>query len=376
MTGNLERAQRTCEEWARTYPREANPHGFLAAMVYPVFGKYEKAAAAAKKLVELDPDFPIGYYQLAFNYTYLDRLGEAENALQRAAARKLEIPEFSIQRYDIAFLKNDKAGMEREATLSQGNSALEDWISQREAFALAYSGRLQQARRMSRRAADLARQTAQLEKVALYEAGTALWEAFFGNAPAARQSALAAVQLSKNRDVQYGAGFALALAGDSSRAQTLADDLEKRFPEDTAVKFTYVPAIRALLALAHREPAKAIDLLQATVPYDLGGPPCAAPPGYFGMFYPVYVRGLAYLAAHHGVEAAAEFRKILDHRGVVISDPIGALAHLQLGRALVMSGDKTKAKAAYQDFLTLWKDADPDIPIFQQAKSEYARLMQ
>ena len=373
VTGNLEKAQRTCEEWAQTYPREANPHGFLAAMVYPVFGKYQKAAEEAAKMVVFDPEFPIGYYQLAFNYTYLDRLGEAENALKQAAAHKLEIPELAIQRYDIAFIKNDKAGMEREATLAQGNSALEDWITQREAFVLAYSGHLQQARRLSRRAADLARQTAQLDKVALYESGAALWEAFFGNAPAARQSAAAAVGLSRNRDVQYGAAFALALAGDSPRAQALANDLEKRFPEDTAVRFTYVPAIRALLAL-HREPLKAIELLQIEVPYDLGAPPCAAPPGYFGMLYPVYVRGLAYLAAHQGTEAAAEFQKILDHRGIVVSDPIGALAHLQLGRAYAMSGDKTKARTAYQDFLTLWKDADPDIPILKQAKAEYATL--
>jgi tetratricopeptide (TPR) repeat protein len=219
----------------------------------------------------------------------------------------------------------------------------------------------------------LARQTAQLEKVALYESGAALWEASFGNAPAARQRAVAAVELSRNRDVQYGAAFALALAGDSTRAQALANDLEKRFPEDTAVRFTYVPAIRALLALP-REPLRAIELLQIEVPYDLGGPPCSAPPGYFGMLYPVYVRGLAYLEAHQGAEAAAEFQKILDHRGIVISDPIGALAHLQLGRAFAMSGEKTKAKTAYQSFLTLWKDADPDIPILKQAKAEYAKL--
>ncbi|HMC58495.1 MAG TPA: hypothetical protein VKJ01_04825, partial [Candidatus Solibacter sp.] len=164
------------------------------------------------------------------------------------------------------------------------------------------------------------------------------------------------------------------LAEDSSHAKALANDLEKRFPEDTAVRFTYVPAIRALLALDHREPAKAIDLLQITVPYDLGGPPCDVPPGYFGMLYPVYVRGLAYLALHRGAEAATEFQKILDHRGIVISDPIGALAHLQLGRALVLSGDTAKAKTAYQDFLTLWKDADPDIPIFKRARAEYAKL--
>jgi eukaryotic-like serine/threonine-protein kinase len=278
-----------------------------------------------------------------------------------------------VQRYDIAFLKGDKAGMEREAALGRGKSGTEDWISYREAFVLAYSGHLQQARRLSRRAADLARQAAKREMAALYETGAALWEAFFGNAPAARRSAMAALELSKSRDLEYGAAFALALAGDSSRSQTLANDLEKRFPEDSSVRFSYLPTLRALLALNHGEPSKAIELLQIAVPYELGTPLCSAV-GFFGNLYPIYVRGEAYLAAHQGAEAATEFQKILDHRAIVVSDPVGALARLQLGRAFALSGDKTKAKTAYQDFLTLWKDADPDIPILKQAKAEYARL--
>ncbi len=374
VTGNLEKAERTCEAWAQTYPRDENPHGFLAAMMFPTVGKYERALEEAKKLVEARPDFPIGYYQAAFNYTYLDRLADAERILQQAAAHKLEIAEFSIQRYDIAFLKGDKAGMDREVTLAQGNAAMEDWLLQREAFVQLYSGHLQQARRLSRRAVALARQTSQLDKVAMYESGTAVLEALVGNAPSASQAATASVALSGNRDMQYGAAFALALAGDSVRAQELANDLDKRFPEDTVAKFIYVPAIRALLALNHGEPAKAVELLQAAAPYDLGSPPCAAPPAYFGMLYPVYVRGLAYLAARQAPEASAEFEKIVAHRGIVISDPIGALAHLQLGRTHVLAGDSAKAKVAYQEFLGLWKDADSDIPIFRQAKAEYAKL--
>jgi hypothetical protein len=167
--------------------------------------------------------------------------------------------------------------------------------------------------------------------------------------------------------------FALAFSGESSRSQAIADDLEKRFPEDTEVRFGYLPPIRALLALTRGEPSKAIELLRIGVPYDLGAPLCLAP-AFIGPLYPVYVRGEAYLAAHEGVEAAAEFQMILDHRGLVVSDPIGALAHLQLGRAYALSGDKTRAKTAYQDFLTLWKDADPDIPILKDAQAEYAKL--
>ena len=373
VTGNLEKAQQTCELWAQTYPREMLPHAFLARIVYHPYGKYEKAVEESGKAIELDPDFTFVYVNLAMSYQYLDRLGEAENALQRASGPKLESPLFSVPRYNIAFLRGDRAGMEREAALGHGKAGAEDEITAYEAFVLAYTGRLQQARRMSRRAADLAQQSAQREREALWETGAALGEAFFGNATEARRGARAALERSKELYVQYGAAFALALSGDSSRAQTLANDLERRFGEDTGLRFSYLPALRARLALNHGEPAQAIELLQTAAPYELGTPRSAIH-GNFGALYPIYVRGEAYLAAHRGAEAAAEFRKILDHRGIVVSDPIGALARLQLGRALVLSGDKAKARIAYQDFLTLWKDADPDIPILKQAKTEYARL--
>jgi tetratricopeptide (TPR) repeat protein len=349
------------------------PHAFLAGIIYIASGEYEKAVEEDKRAIEIDPDSAIGYSQLAFNYEYLDRLGEAAHTLQQAAARKLEIGDFLVQRYDIAFLRGDQAAMQREAALARGKSGAEDWISDHEAFVSAYSGRLQDARRLSHRAAELAQQAAQRDRAALDETGLALWEGFFGNASAAKRSAMAAHELSKTREVEYGAAFALALSGDSAESQTLANDLEKRFPEDTSVRFSYLPAVRALLALNHGEPSKAIELLQIAVPYDLGAPRSSFH-GFFGTLYPVYVRGEAYLAAHQGAQAAAEFQKILNHRGIVVSDPIGALAHLQLGRALALSGEKTKARTAYQDFLTLWKDADPDVPVLKQAKTEYAAL--
>ena len=226
---------------------------------------------------------------------------------------------------------------------------------------------------MSRHAVDLAQQAGRREKAAVYEAGVAVWEASFGNAPAARRSATEALELSKGRDVEYGVAFAMALAGDYSRAEALADDLERRFPEDTFVRFTYGPTLRALFALNRGEPANALELLQVAAPYDLALSGLAFF-GFFGGLYPAYVRGEAFLAAHQGPEAAAEFQKFLDHRGIVFGDPMGALARLQLGRAFALSGDKTKAKTAYQDFLALWKEADPDIPILRQAKAEYAKL--
>ena len=271
------------------------------------------------------------------------------------------------------FLKGDSDGMQREVAAARGKSGAEELISDHQAFALAYTGHLQEATKMLRRASDLAQQAAHREKAASFETRAALWEAFYGNAPAAKPAAMAALALAKNREVQYGAALALAIAGDSSQAQTLTNDLESSFPEDTSVKFNYLPSVRAFLALNHGDPAKAIELLQVAVPYELGQPR-SAQTGFFGALYPIYARGQAYLAARQGAEAAREFQKILDHPGIMVGDPIGVLAHLQLGRAYALQGDTTKAKAAYQDFLTLWKDADPDIPVLKQAKAEYAKL--
>jgi serine/threonine protein kinase len=372
-TGNQKKAQRTCEAWAQAYPREFRPHSFLAGFIYPVLDEYEKAAEEAQKVIELAPDFGVGYALLGFNSLSRDRLGEAEDAVRRASERKIEIPPLALLRYDIAFLKGDNENMQREVAAARGKSGAEELISDHRAFALAYAGHLQEATKMLRRAIDLAQQAAHREKAAVFETRAALWEAFYGNAPTAKPAAMAALALAKNREVQYGAALALAIAGDSSQAQTLTNDLESSFPEDTSVKFSYLPTVRAFLALNHGDPAKAIELLQVAVPYELGQPR-STQTGFFGALYPVFARGQAYLVARQGAEAAREFQKILDRPGIMIGDPIGVLAHLQLGRAYAMEGDATKAKAAYQDFLTLWKDADPDIPILKQGEAEYAKL--
>ena len=372
VTGNLERAQQTCELWAQTYPRESVPHSLLSGAIYPVLAKYEKGIEHAEKAIALEPDVPFGYAVLAYNNLYLDRLVEAGNALQRASEHKLNIPELLLPRYDLAFLRGDRAGMERAAALAQGKPG-EDLMSYHKACVLAYSGRLQQAKGMAREAADLAQNAAQGESAALYETGVAVWEAFFGNAAEAKRSVQEVLDLSKGRDVEYGAAFALALSGDSSRSRALAKDLETRFPEDTSVRFSYLPVLGALLAVNDGDASKAIDLLQIAARYELGTPGSSFN-GNFGSLYPIYVRGQAYLAAHQGAEAAAEFQKILDHPGILVSDPMGAVARVQLGRAFALAGDKVKAKIAYRDFLTLWKDADSDIPILKQAKAEYAAL--
>jgi eukaryotic-like serine/threonine-protein kinase len=377
VTGNLEKAEQICELWAQAYPaemnRDVNPHGFLGGIIDPALAKYENALQHSRKALDLDPDFAIAYNILAISYLQLNRIDEGENTLNQAFARKLELPDLLVDRYQIAFLKADESGMARAVAFARQKSGAEDLILSLEALRLAYQGQRQLAKAKAKLAMDFARQSGRREREALFGVAAALREAFFRNPAVARQNALASLKLSRARDVEYGAAFALALTGDSVSLETLADDLERRFPEDTVVRFNYLPGLRALFALNQGQPATAIEILQDASAYELGAPPCSFP-GFFGTLYPTYVRGEAYLADHRSAEAVKEFQKILDHRAIVVSDPIGALAHWRLGRAFALSGEKGKAKAAYADFLSLWKNADAEVPIFKEAKQEYARL--
>ena len=373
VTGNLEKARQGCESWARTYPRDPLPHTLLSGYISKSSGQYQSGADQARKAIELDPDFAIAYYNLAVNQAYLDRVEEAENTLSQAGGRGLEIDEFIMLEYDLAFLRGDHTAMTRQAARARERSGGENWIANKEAFADTYFGHMQKARNLTSRAVAQAQHAGQQERAALWEAGAAVREALFGNPVEAKKRAIAALHLHRDRETEYGAAFALALSGDVSRAQELVDDLAKRFPQDTAVQFSYLPVLRAQLTLVQGNASQAIEDLQTAGSYELGVPRSSIH-ALFGALYPVYVRGEAYLAAGRGAEAAAEFEEILQHRGTVISDPVGALAHLQLARAFALSGDKRKADSAYQDFLTLWKDADPDIPIYKQAKAEYGKL--
>jgi eukaryotic-like serine/threonine-protein kinase len=373
VTGNLARAFETLGVWAQAYPREVNAHGLMSGLSSQGTGRYDTTIKEAEIAIGLDPELAPAYLNLAYANVYLGRLAQADAAAQRLAARKVESADLYVLRYHLAFLRGDRPGMDREAALAAATPEGRDWILHLESLVLARSGHGVLARNMSRRAVDLARESGDKERAAAITAGAAVWEGFFGNSPAAKRGAMAALELSRSRDVEYGAAFALALSSDSSLSQSLANDLEKRFPQDTTVQFSYLPALRGLFELNRGAPGQAVEQLQTAAPYDL------AVPGitffwFFGALYPEYVRGEAYLAAHRGKEAAADFQKILDHRGLVLADPMGAMARLQLARALALSGDKAKAKAAYQDFLTLWQGADSDTPIFKQAKTEYARL--
>jgi len=366
VTGNLEAARKTYELWAQTYPRDDVPPGNLGA-IYGTLGYYDKALAGAQETTKLDPGGGLSYANLVSSYLQVNRLDEARATAQEAQAHNLDNPSIHLSLYGIDFLEHDAAGMEREAAGLMGKPGFEDGMLRNESDTAAYGGRFAKARELTRRASDSAQRADEKETAAGYEGEAAAREALVSNMGLAKQQAQAALALSNGRDVEGVSAIALGLAGDSAQATRLAADLAKRFPEDTIVQFDYLPMIHAAAALQSGSATKAIEALVPAAPYELGSISWVT-------LYPVYLRGEAYLAAHQGSAAAAEFQKILDHPGVVQNEPIGALAHLGLARTHALSGDTAKAKSAYQDFFALWKDADPDIPILKQAKAEYAKL--
>jgi eukaryotic-like serine/threonine-protein kinase len=364
VTGNLEKAAQAYELWAQTYPRDNVPPNNLSG-IYRDLGQYDKSLAQAREYLRLDPASSLSYANLVFAYLRLNRLGEAAATAKEAQAKKLDSPYLHVYLYALAFLQKDKGGMAEQVAWSTGKEGVEDLLLELEAESSAYYGQLGKSRELSRQAVAAAERAQEKETAASYEVSAALREAILGNTSQARQLATAGLSLSDGRDEQATGALALSFSGDLVRSQSLAADLAKRFPEDTVVQFNYLPAIRAQVALIRRDRPGAVAALQTAAPYDLG---------MSGGLYPVFVRGTAYLAANRGSEAANEFQKILDHPGAVFTAPFGTLAHLGLGRAYVLQADTVKAKAAYQHFLALWKDADPDIPVLIAAKTEYLKL--
>jgi tetratricopeptide (TPR) repeat protein len=372
VTGNMEKAEQALQLWIQAYPRTAIPHVYLSAAIYPVTGQFEKAIEQSREAIRLSPDFSPAYALPLSNYLALNRVDEAKAVYEQARERKLINPFFYLALFDIAFLQNDAAGMAQEVAASAGKPGLEATLLANEADTAAYSGRLRRARELSLRAVVSAERSQEKEAAAMYTALSGLREALFGNADEARRHAISAMIHPGGRDLQYGSALALAYARDDGGAQGLTADLGKSFPEATIVQFNYLPTLRAKLAVSRGNASEALDSLRVASPYELGQTTSST--YSWNALYPVFVRGEAYLAIHQGSESAAEFEKILDHRGIVLNGAIGALAHLGLGRAYAMAGDTAKARAAYNDFFTLWKDADPDIPILKEAKAECAKL--
>jgi eukaryotic-like serine/threonine-protein kinase len=369
VTGNLEAARRTYDLWAQTYPRDYVPPGNVGA-IYGQLGDYAKALAGALEAMKLNAGSGVSYSNLVSSYVQVNRLDEARATAQEAQAHNLDNPQIHVSLYGIDFLQHDAAGMEREAAELMGKPGFEDLILGSESDTAAYGGQFAKARELTRRASDSAQRADEKETAAGYAAEAAVREALVGNMSQAKQQAQTALALSPGRDVEAVSAIALGLAGDTSQATRLATDLAKRFPEDTVVQFEYLPMINAVAALRNGSASKAIEALARAAPYELG----SLAQSFSFAVYPVYLRGETYAAAHQGSAALAEFQKILDHRSVVLNEPIGALAHVGLARAYSLSGDTAKAKSAYQDFFSLWKSADPDIPILKEAKTEYARL--
>jgi DNA-binding winged helix-turn-helix (wHTH) protein/tetratricopeptide (TPR) repeat protein len=377
VSGNLEKAEETCETWARAYPRDDGALGFRTGVILRVFGQYEEAAELGRQLIDLDPDFAVAYHLLFVNEIALGRLHEARAVLDAAAARKLEIPFYALDRYRLAVLQKDTPAVERAIVSAARLPVTEDLIAGQQASMFAYHGRLRDARDATAHAVSLAVQSGRPELAARFEASAAITEALVGDPESAARHAHAALELSTGRDAEYGAAAALALIQKptDSLASSLADDLEKRFPEDSAVRFLYLPTIRALLALNRGDPAGALELLKASGPYEKGTPPSGFL-GLYGTLYPTFVRGLSYRALHRDAEAARAFQDIVDHPALTGSDPIGALAYLELGRALEggPAADRTQSQKAYATFLALWKNADREGPTWTAARSEYSRL--
>ena len=367
VTGELEKAAQTYELWQQTYPRNSVTYQNLG-VISSTLGNHEKALEEYREALRLDPNDVGNYSNLGVACQNLNRLDEAEAVYKQADERKLESEYLLANRYVLAFMKGDAAQMERLASAAMGKPGLEDDLLFNQADAQAWYGKLKNARELMRRAMDSAQYNNAKETAAYYQASAAVREVEFGNREQARADANAALKLAPNRDVKAMAALALARAGDTAGSGKLTAELGKAFLMDTLVQRYWLPTIRAAVVMERKDPNRAVELLQETSAVELGLPTS------FVYLVPVYVRGEALLALGDGNRGASEFQKFGDHRGLVGNFPWGALARLGLARAYAMQGDIPKAKAAYQDFLTLWKDADPDIPILKQAKAEYVRL--
>jgi serine/threonine protein kinase/tetratricopeptide (TPR) repeat protein len=384
VTGELDKAAQTYQEEIESYPRESRAYGNLG-FVYAQLGQYQKAAEVTRQALRLAPDWADGYADLADYTLALQRFDEARQIIHEAQARKLDSFLLHNALYALAFLSSDSAAMAEQQQWFAGKPEENTGLGLA-ADTEAYGGHFGKARELTKRAVDSAVRADSKETGAMWQAIGAQREAAYGNPAEARQTAAEALKLAPtSQGVEVEAALAFAMAGDTVRAESLAKDLNKRFPMDTQMQSLWLPAIQAQLALDKKNPAPALNAQQAATPSELGQIQFVL---NISCLYPVYVRGEAYLAAGQGTAAAAEFQKIIDHSGIVWGCWTGALAHLGVARANALQSRtlqgqgqgadadlaRTRALAAYKDFLTLWRDADPNIPILKQAKTEYAKL--
>jgi tetratricopeptide (TPR) repeat protein len=380
VTGELDKAAQACQEMIESYPRDRAAYNGLG-IVLSFRGQYEKAVDAFRQAIHLDPDRSAPYLNIGNGLLALQRFEEVRQAVREAQARKLDDFMIHVQLYALAFLRPDAADIAEQQKWFTGRPEENIGLSLA-SDTEAYGGHLSRARELTRQSVESALRADSKESGAIWQENAALREAAFGNAAQARQSAAEGLKLTPaSQAVGVEAALAYAMAGDTARAESLAQDLNQRFPVDTQMQSLWLPAIRARLALDRQNPTEALHHLQA-----------AAGPIEFGQIqfltnvsslYPTYIRGEAYLEAGQGSAAAAEFQKILDHTGIVWNCWTGALAHLGVARANALQAKgsqgadadvaRVRALAAYKDFLALWQDADPNIPILREAKAEYAK---
>jgi tetratricopeptide (TPR) repeat protein len=361
VTGEQQRAIEVYESWKETYPRDCTPSENLSNR-YTESGQFEKALSNANESLRLNPKDVFAYQHAVGAYEKLDRYDEAKAVAEQAIAQNADFLGIHVSLYEIAFIRGDDAGMQRQIAWGAGKQ--EDWLMLFPQGMADYAlGRVHRARETLTRATGLAEQHGLKAAAADLRAEMSVEEAGLGNLQEARTGAEQALASSSaDRDTKTSAAVALALAGDTSRAEKIVDDVAKDFPLDSLLNNVVLPTARAIVELQRKNPTRAIALLEAAKPYGVSD------------FESIYIRGAAYLQAHNGASAAAEFQKILDHRGVSPLEVAYALARLGLGRALVLEGQTAKARTTYQDFLAFWKDADPDIPVLKQAKEEYDKL--
>jgi eukaryotic-like serine/threonine-protein kinase len=363
-SGDIEKDRETLELAIRTYPNDGSPYANLA-LVYSIdLGQFERAIQFANDFIRIEPSAPFGYAHVASSYMGLNRVEEARTTLQRAVDAKADNLFVHERLYDLAFLRGDADGMQREMKWAEGKPS--EYLLLIDASNAAVShGQIHKGEDLMQRSVQVSDRLGFKELTADTKANWAVAQAEVGNSASAREAATASSALAHGRSNLIPVAIALALAGDVTRPPAMMDELARRFPSDTLLHNASIPSVSALVAMDRKAPDQAITALKPATQYETGISQ--------GLF-PAYVRGLAYLQARRGTEAAAEFQKIIDHRGI---NPVGqevSLARLGLGRAYTLSGDTAKAKAAYQDFFALWKDADPDVPILKEAKSEYLNL--
>lgn len=364
-------ARKVLEEWHQEYPRDNAPLLSLS-VIYAMLGEPQKRQDAVQQSMRLDRASSSGYANLANSYIELNRLDEAKATIKEAQGHGFDSPNLHRSLYVVAFLENDSAAMQREsnALMSKGPYAATALYLQSETAA--YGGKMSQAREAATHAIDELKRNNRADQVPSVLVQMALREALMGNLPLAKRQAADAIQLGCTKGCEAVAAIVFAMTGDSAKAQAMGDSLSSRFPRSTPMQYFYLPMLRSSIAIANGDRTRAVQAIAAAAPYELGYPPAL---NYLRV-YPVYFRGQAALAAHDSAQATAAFQKVLDNPGLVWNEPIGALAHLGLGRAYVMAGDNNKARTAYQDFFVHWRNADPDVPILKQAKVEYAKLQQ